>query len=115
MNTPGTTIAISEQTTVRAPLGRTVAIAVGMCIAVATAAVAYANLRARFEAHLADTHVHLSGDYHLAHGQPVGNFDFTMSLGEINRKLDALDKKSTTSMVCKRQGAEMVCTQKESP
>lgn len=114
MNTPAGTSAISENTTLRAPLGRTIALAVGMCVAVATASIAYANLRARFEAHLADDHVHLNSGYHLAHGQPVGNFDFTQSLERITVKLDALEKKQSV-MVCKRQGAEMVCNTKESP
>ena len=115
MNTPGTTIAISEQTTVRAPLGRTVALAVGMCVAVATASIAYANLRARFEAHVADEHVHLNSGYHLAHGQPVGNFDFTQALGRGETKLDALEKKPATVVCRPRAGGVLVCEPKEIP
>ena len=113
MQTPPGTSSISEHTTVRAPLGRTIAIVVAIVGATATASVQYARLSDKVDSHIGNEHVHLNSGYHLSHGQPVGNFDFTVSLGEINRKLDAIDRKSLTT-ICKRQGAEMVCSPKES-
>ena len=115
MNTPSGTGAITESTSVKSPIGRAVVIVGGLCVIVATATAAYVRLLGRFEAHLADTSVHLNPEFHAGHGRPVGSFDFGIAVQQITTKLDALEEK-IGAMVCKpKGGGAMECNPKGEP
>jgi hypothetical protein len=109
METPHGTHAISENTNIRAPLGRVVALVVGLIVLVATFTGAYFRLLGRFEAHLADTSIHLNPEFHAGHGRPVGSFDFGIAVQQITTKLDALDKKPAGTVCTPRPGGKLVC------
>lgn len=115
METPHGTPAITESTQVKGTLGRTIALAVGLVVVTATASIAYATLRARFEAHLEDKAVHLDPMYQVTHGRPVGTFDYGTTitrLDAIDSKLKKLDEKPATT-ICTPRGGKFICEPKE--
>lgn len=122
MDTPAGTHAISENTQVRAPLGRTIAIAAGLAVTCVGIGIGYATLKGRIEtlaaaveAHKNDPNVHLESLYHMGHGRPVGNFDFTQVTQRIEAKLDKVEAKQATVICRPRSGGGMICEPKENP
>jgi hypothetical protein len=116
VNTPIGTRSIDEHTPVKSTLGRTIAILSGLCIASVAAGIGYARLHgrietidAKLEAHESDQSVHLESMYHIAHGRPVGNFDFTQITGRIEAKLDKVESKQNTVVCRPRAGGALVC------
>ena len=117
METPAGTPAIGEHTPVRGSLGRVLAIASVIAVGSGTIGIGYANLRgeintlrATIDGHTSDKSMHLSHDYHVAHGQPVGNFDFTIALRDLSDKIEASKPRP---IICRNVPGGMKCEPKE--
>lgn len=123
-NTPsGGSRTIGEDTPIRAPLGRVIALSVGLATISALAGIGYTKLDARIDeanknlgAHAGDLSVHLRHDYHAAHGQPVGNFDFSMAIERLTTTVDQLkDRPILIGGDCKKVPGGVQCDQKKTP
>lgn len=112
---------INSDTRVSSTLSRTIAAAVALTVAAVTAGIGYAHLEGRIsglgdalKTHRDDASVHLDHEYHIAHGRPVGNFDFTVSLEQLKHSVEDLQKRPVViSGNCKMVRAGILCDQKE--
>lgn len=120
-DTPARQSSIGEDTTVRAPLGRTIAIAVALVVGGVSVGLAYSklngridNLGAALKTHAEDQNVHLEPLYHMGHGRPVGNFDFTQAIDRFTNALSDVQKRPVLiGGVCRRVSNGVLCDQKE--
>lgn len=101
--------ALSPETKVTASLARWLTVGIALVGGTTAFVSGYVNLRNKIEAHMGNTQVHLDDRYHLGHGQPVGNFDFTVAIQELKT---AMKEARTVEMTddCKVVRGKAVCT-----
>ncbi|MEP6651809.1 MAG: hypothetical protein ABJA82_00530 [Myxococcales bacterium] len=114
IDTPESVRGITPETTVRASLAKVVTISVIAAGAVAAVVSGYDHLNAKLDQHINDEHIHLRSDYHLAHGQPVGNFDFTTAIERLTNALSDVQKRPVLiGGACRKVSNGVLCDQKE--
>lgn len=120
-DTPGSTHAISEGTGVRSTLGRTAVLAGFLLVGGVSVGIAYAklggridNIAAALKTHAEDQNVHLDTLYHMGHGRPVGNFDFTQAIDRFTNALSDVQKRPVLiGGACRKVTNGVLCDQKE--